>query len=78
MALEQNTLVYFNLADGMDVGTARIQAVDVEIEDGASLVYYKLDVLSGSLATMHRNKDGELWVNAFEVSISPKQAVHNG
>lgn len=59
--------VEFNLAQGLDVGTARIVAVDVEGKGKDNRTYYKLEVVEGSSADMHRNKNGELWVNDFEV-----------
>jgi len=59
------TKIRFDLAQGLDTGTARIVAVDTDDEDKHT--YYKLDVISGSPADKHRNKQGELWVNDFEV-----------
>lgn len=57
----------FNIAQGLDVGTAKIIAVDIEGEGKDKQLYYKLEVIEGSQANMHRNEQGELWVNDFEV-----------
>ena len=59
------TKVVFNLAQGLDIGKAVITGIDDDKDDGH--LYYKLDVIDGSQADLHRNKNGELWVNDFEV-----------
>lgn len=59
------TKVVFDIAQGLDIGKAVITDIDEDKEDGHWL--YKLDVIEGSRADMHRDKNGELWVNDFEV-----------
>jgi hypothetical protein len=65
--LPVGTRVKFNLAQGLDVGVARIIDVDIEGEGKNKERYYKLEVLEGSNAEIHRNDKGELWVNDWEV-----------
>jgi hypothetical protein len=60
-------IVKFDVGQGLDVGIATIAGFDVEIDDDGAQIYYRLDVLKGSRADLHRNKDGELWVNEFEI-----------
>lgn len=63
--LPNGTKVKFNIGQDLDTGKAVIIAADKDKEDDH--LYYKLDVYEGSQADMHRNSDGELWVNDFEV-----------
>ena len=63
--LPVNTKVKFNLGQDLDVGKAIIREIDKDPDDGH--LYYRLDVIEGSSADLHRNSDGELWVNDFEV-----------
>ena len=57
------TKVKFDIAQGLNVGIAYIDGIDVD--DGHFI--YKLENIVGSQSDMHRNKKGELWVNDFEV-----------
>ena len=59
------TKVKFNIAQGLDVGIAIIKEADIDPDDNH--LHYRLEVIEGSQADMHRNSDGELWVNDFEV-----------
>lgn len=61
------TKVKFDIAHGLDVGVARIVDVDIEGEGKGREMRYKLEVTEGSQANLHRNKDGQLWVNDWEV-----------
>ncbi len=63
--LPLNTKVKFNLAQDLDTGKAIIREIDNDQEDGHLL--YKLEVVEGSQADLHRNDKGELWLNDFEV-----------
>ena len=63
--LPVGTKVAFNLAQGLDIGKAVITDIDEDKDDGH--LYYMLDVVEGSQGDMHRDKNGELWVNDFEV-----------
>lgn len=60
-----NTKVSFNLGQDLDIGKAIIREIDNDQEDGH--LYYRLEVIEGSQADLHRNEKGELWVNDFEV-----------
>ena len=61
-----NTKIKFNLAQDLDVGIAIIR--DTYIDPDDKHLHYRLEVIEGSFATMHRNPDNyELWVNDFEV-----------
>ena len=66
------TRVKFNICEGMDVGEATIVGSRIENEDGKDCLYYKLDEIVGSQSNLHRNKEGELWVNDFEVRAAVK------
>ncbi len=57
--------VAFDIAQGLDTGKAVIVGREQDEDDGHWL--YKLDVIEGSKADLHRDKNGELWVNDFEV-----------
>ena len=70
--LPKGTRVKFNIAQGMNVGEATIIDTRVENEDGRDCLYYRLDDIVGSQADMHRNQEGELWVNDFEVKAVVK------
>lgn len=66
------TKVKFDIAQGLDVGVAKIADARTDADDGH--YYYKLDEIEGSPADMHREKDGELWVNDTEViPLSPEK-----
>ena len=67
MMLTVGSLVNFNISEGMDVGTAKITDVDTEIEDGQAVRCFRLEVVSGSLASLHRDDNDELWVNESEI-----------
>ena len=60
-----NTKVSFNIAQDLDVGKAFIREIYIDPDD--KHLHYKLEVIEGSNADLHRNSDGELWVNDFEV-----------
>ena len=60
-----NTKVKFNIAQDLDVGVGIIREIVKDPDDNHLL--YRLDVIEGSKADIHRNSDGELWVNDFEV-----------
>ena len=59
------TKVEFDIGQGLDTGKAFITNIHKDDEDGH--LYYKLNVIEGSQADLHRNEEGELWVNDFEV-----------
>ena len=61
--LKINTTVNFNI-DDLDKGKAMIR--DIHIDNDKSIVY-KIEVIEGSFASIHRNECNELWVNDFEV-----------
>ena len=63
--LPLNTKVKFNIAQGLDIGIAIIKEHYIDPDDNH--LHYRLEVIEGSQADMHRNSDGELWVNDFEV-----------
>ncbi len=64
-SLPIGTRIEFNIAQGLDVGIAIIKEADIDPDDNH--LHYKLEVIEGSQADMHRNDKGELWVNDFEV-----------
>ena len=66
--LEVGLKVLFNFGNGLDIGEAIITAREPD-EDDEDNFLYQLDVVSGSQADMHRNKDGQLFANAFEVTV---------
>ena len=70
--LPVGTRVKFNIDHGLDVGIAKIIAIDTEEEDNKTYLYYELEVISCSRANMHRNDQGRLWVNDFEVKPTGK------
>ena len=59
------TKVEFDIGQGLDTGKAFITDIDKDHEDNH--LYYQLDVVDGSKSDLHRNEEGELWVNDFEV-----------
>ena len=63
--LPLNTKVSFNIAQDLDIGVGIIREIYKDPDD--KLLHYKLEVIEGSNADMHRNSKGELWVNDFEV-----------
>ena len=60
-----NTKVKFNIGNNLDVGVGIIREIVKDPDDNHLL--YRLDVIEGSKADIHRNSDKELWVNDFEV-----------
>ena len=64
-ALPKHSKVKFDIGQGLDTGTAVIKSILKDPDNDC--LYYELVVIEGSKANMHRNGDGELWVNAFEV-----------
>ena len=63
--LPLNTKVSFNIAQDLDIGVGIIREIYKDPDD--KHFHYKLEVVEGSNANMHRNNEGELWVNDFEV-----------
>ena len=65
--LPLGTKVKFNIAQDLDVGIVIIKEINIDSDDGH--LHYRLEVIEGSFATMHRNPDNyELWVNDFEIT----------
>ena len=60
-----NTKVKFNIAQDLDVGVGIIREIVKDPDD--SHLLYRIEVIEGSKADMHRNSNKELWVNDFEV-----------
>lgn len=59
--------VQFNIAQGLDTGKAYIIDKHIDKIDGKKCLFYRLEVIEGSFSNLHRNKNGKLWVNDFEV-----------
>ena len=64
--LKVGTKVKFNIAQGLDIGIAIIKQAERDVDDSNSF-HYKLEVIEGSKAIVHRDFNGDLWVNDFEV-----------
>ena len=72
--LLNGTKVEFDIGQGLDKGCAVIIAGKKDIDD-PDIYLYRLDVYIGSLAFMHRDTTGELWVNDFEVKEVQYQEI---
>ena len=63
--LPLGTKVSFNLAQDLDIGVGIIREIYIDPDD--SHIHYRLEIIEGSNADIHRDSKGELWVNDFEV-----------
>jgi len=63
--LPKRTRVIFNIAQGLSIGSGII--IDLKKGPEDTCFVYKIDLIEGENMEMHKNKDGEIWVNAFEI-----------
>ena len=63
--LPNGTKVRMDICEGLSTGIGVITGWEKEKED--TCVVYRIDLIEGENMDMHREKDGELWVNAFEI-----------
>ena len=62
--LPNGTKVRMDICEGLSTGIGVITGWEKE-ED--TCVVYRIDLIQGENMDMHKEKDGELWVNAFEI-----------
>lgn len=68
--LPVGTRVAINIAQGLSTGTGRILENKQEEEDVCPV--YRIELEEGNNMDMHRESNGELWVNEFELKPIPK------